>query len=80
MPEAHLEVAHRGVKAPTLGLGDALQAAEHEAWVALAALHAPVLAGHAGEAGTAGGRAQLGAESVPAVGWAGQSWARERQT
>lgn len=37
VPEAHLEVTHHGVKAPALGLGDAPQTAEHEAWVALAA-------------------------------------------
>ena len=61
MSEAHLEVAHRGLEAPALGLGDALQAAEQEAWVALTALDATVLAGHAQETGKAGGRAQRGA-------------------
>lgn len=80
MPEAHLEVAHRGLETPALGLGDALETAEHEARVALTALHAAVLTGHAQEAGKAGGGAPLGAQTVPAVGWAGQSWGREKQT
>lgn len=80
VPEAHLEVAHCGLQTPALGLGDALETAEHEARVALAALHAAVLTGHAQEAGKAGGGAPRGAQTVPAVGWAGQSWGREKQT
>ena len=75
-PAAHLEVAGREVKAATLGLGDALEPAEDEALVALAALHAAVLASHARERGMAGVRAQLGTQGVSAVGWAGQRWWR----
>lgn len=75
-PAAHLEVAGRGVEAATLGPGDALEPAEDEALVALAAFHAAVLAGHAQECGMAGVRAQLGTQGVSAVGWAGQRWWR----
>lgn len=78
-PGVHLEVAGRGVEAATLGLGDALEPAEDEALVALAALHAAVLAGHARERGMAGIRAQLGTQGVSAVGWAGQRWWRGAQ-
>lgn len=76
-PAAHLEVAGRGVKAATFGPGDALETAEDEARVALAALHAAVLAGHARELGMAGVGAQLGTQGVSAVGWTGQRWQRE---
>lgn len=75
---AHHEVAGFGVEASTLGPGDTLKTTEDEAGVALTALHASVLAGHAREAGMAGVRAQLGAHCVLAVGWAGQSWWREK--
>lgn len=70
----HLEVAGRGVKAPTLGPGDALETTEDKARVALAALHASVLAGHAREPGMAGIGARLGTHGVVAVGGAGQRW------
>lgn len=80
VPEAHLEVAHRGVEAPALGPGDTLETAEHEARVALTALHTSVLAGHPREAGMAGGWAEPGAQCIPAVGRAAQSWGREKQT
>ena len=79
VPEAHLEVAHCGLEAPTLGWEDTLEAVEDEARVALAALHTPFLAGHAEEPGMAGGRARPGTHSVPAVGWAGQSWWGRKQ-
>lgn len=76
-PGAHLEVASPGGEAPTLRPGDALETTEDEARVALTALHAPVLTGHAGEAGMAGVRAHLGTQGVVAVGWASQSWGKE---
>lgn len=77
-PETHHDVAAHEVKAPTLGLGDALETAEDEARVALTALHASVLAGHDREVGVAGLRALLGTYGVLAVGWAVQSWWKEK--
>lgn len=78
-PEAHLEVAHHGLEAPTLGPGDALQTAEDKARVALTAFHTPVRAGHAREPGMAGGGAHRGTQRVCAVGWAGHCWWRRKQ-
>ena len=78
-PEAHLEVAHCGLEAPTLGVGDTLETAEDGARVALTALHTPVLAGHAREPRMAGGGAHPGTQCVRAVGRAGHCWRTEKQ-
>lgn len=77
-PETHHDVVAHGVKAPTLGSGDALETTEDEARVALTALHTSVLAGHARELGVAGLRALLGTYGVLAVRWAVQSWWKEK--
>lgn len=77
-PETHHDVAAHEVQAPTLGSGDALGTTEDEARVALAALHTSVLAVRDREVGVAGLRARLGTDGVLAVGWAIQSWQKEK--
>lgn len=77
-PKAHLDITRCGVEAATLGPGDALEATEDEAWVALAALHAAVLAGPARELRMAGVGAQPGTQRVPTVAGAGQRWWRRK--
>lgn len=59
-------------------MGDTLETTEDEAWVALTAFYTSVLAGHARELGMACVGAQLGTYGIRAVGWAVQSWWREK--